>query len=54
MYRIKEQFYSKYEYLLTSPWASSLTEENIVVSTLKEAGDLMGEDRALEVSKFFF
>jgi len=46
---IKEDFFKKYSYLLRSPWARSLEEEEEVIQTLKETGELVGSDRVLEV-----
>ncbi|XP_023338549.1 uncharacterized protein LOC111709172 [Eurytemora carolleeae] len=46
---VKDTFYLKYSYLLRSPWAPTLTEENMVISTMKETGYLLGPDRVLEV-----
>ena len=48
-FRVKDTFYLKYSYLLRSPWAPTLTEENMVISTMKETGYLLGPDRVLEV-----
>ena len=49
--RIKSEFYSKYSYLLRSPWAASIEDEREVLDTMKETAKLLAADRALEVSK---
>jgi len=46
---IKSEFYSKYSYLLRSPWAASIEDEREVLDTMKETAKLLAADRALEV-----
>ena len=43
------EFYSKYEFLLSSPWSSSMEQEAKVEKVLKEVGQLIQADKRMEV-----
>ena len=43
------EFYSKYNFLLSSPWSSSMEQEAKVEKVLKEVGQLIQADKRMEV-----